>query len=101
MTIETTIDSFGRVLVPKALRDRLGLEPGSVLEMEDSGAEIRLRPVRDRPLLVKEGKVLVYAGKASGNVLEAVKAHREARLRRLPGPRRLRLCSTLRCSSLH
>jgi AbrB family looped-hinge helix DNA binding protein len=93
MMIETTIDSFGRVLVPKAIRDRLGLEPGSVLEMEDSGTEIRLKPVRESPLLVKKGKVLVYAGKASGKVLEAVKAHREARLKRLSargahGPRR-------------
>jgi AbrB family looped-hinge helix DNA binding protein len=93
MNIETTIDRFGRVLVPKAFRDRHGLEPGSVLELEDSGTEIRLKPVRDRPLLVKEGRVLVYAGKASGNLLDAVKAQREARIKRLsalrpPEPRR-------------
>jgi AbrB family looped-hinge helix DNA binding protein len=86
VTIETTIDRFGRVLVPKALRDQLGLKPGSVLEMEDSGNEIRIKPVRDRPLLVKKGKVLVYAGKASGNILEVVKAHREARFERLSAP---------------
>ena len=87
VNIETTIDKFGRVLVPKAFRDRHGLEPGSVLEMEDSGSEIRLKPVRDKPLLVKEGRVLVYAGKASGNLLDAVKAQREARLERLSGLR--------------
>ena len=83
MTTETTLDSFGRVLVPKPLRDRLGLEPGTVLEMEDTGGEIRLRPVRDKPLLVKKGKVLVYGGKAAGDILRAVKAHREARIKKL------------------
>jgi AbrB family looped-hinge helix DNA binding protein len=40
-----TIDKAGRVVIPKALREELRLEPGDSLEMETSGESITLRPV--------------------------------------------------------
>lgn len=42
--METTIDSGGRVVIPKAMRDRIGLRPGvrvQVVEV-DQGVEIRV-----------------------------------------------------------
>jgi len=38
----------GQVVVPKAIRDQIGLEPGHSLDVELVGAEIRIR--RARPL---------------------------------------------------
>jgi AbrB family looped-hinge helix DNA binding protein len=55
----TTIDSAGRVVVPKALRDALNLKPGQPLEIRvgDGGIEIDVAPT---PLnLEKRGKGVV------------------------------------------
>lgn len=43
--METTIDSAGRIVVPKALRDRLGLQPGSTIDISQYGAGLQLIPV--------------------------------------------------------
>ena len=85
--METTLDRFGRVVIPKEIRDILGLKPGELLKVEHSDDEVILKPFREEPpIKVKDG-VLVYAGTATGNLMEAVRAHREERLRRvsLPG----------------
>jgi AbrB family looped-hinge helix DNA binding protein len=38
-----TIDRAGRIVVPKALRDRFGLHPGAELEIEAQADGLRLR----------------------------------------------------------
>lgn len=42
--METTIDSLGRIVVPKALRDALGLTPGSKVDLSRYGAGLQLLP---------------------------------------------------------
>lgn len=42
--METSIDSMGRVVVPKPLRDALGLTPGSVVDVSLYGAGLQLTP---------------------------------------------------------
>ena len=60
MKAELTIDSSGRVVLPKALRDRLALEPGDALQLETVGDQITLRPVRPVAPLTKEQGVWVF-----------------------------------------
>lgn len=36
----------GQVVIPKAIRDELGLQPGDRVEFELDGGVVRLRPVR-------------------------------------------------------
>ena len=43
--MKTTIDGAGRLVVPKALRDRLGLVPGSTVDISQYGAGLQLVPV--------------------------------------------------------
>lgn len=43
--MKTTIDSAGRLVVPKVLRDRLGLEPGSTVDISPYGAGLQLMAV--------------------------------------------------------
>ena len=45
--MRTTIDAAGRIVVPKRLRDELGLQPGQVLDLEvrDGRLEIEVAPV--------------------------------------------------------
>lgn len=60
MTIKLTLDKSGRVVLPKALRDELGLAGGDTLELESRGGQITLRPVRGVPSLRKERGIWVY-----------------------------------------
>lgn len=80
--MKTTLDRFGRVVVPKDIRDRLGLRPGTEIEIDEKGNEVVLKPVEHEPaLMVREG-ILVYSGTATGDLRGAVRAHREERLRK-------------------
>ena len=42
--MKTTIDSAGRVVIPKAVRDDAGLEPGTELEIEFRDGRIEIEP---------------------------------------------------------
>lgn len=55
-----TLDKAGRVVIPKALRDELRLEPGDSLELESEGERVTLRPVRSESPLRKERGVWVF-----------------------------------------
>ena len=57
--MRATIDATGRIVVPKSLRDALGLRPGQALEIHvsDKGLEIELGPTEMK--LVKRGKGVV------------------------------------------
>jgi AbrB family looped-hinge helix DNA binding protein len=60
MTTRLTIDSAGRVVIPKLLRDELGLAPGDTLDLEAAGESITLRPTRGTAPLTKEKGVWVF-----------------------------------------
>ena len=70
--MEVTVDKFGRIVVPKNLRDSLGIAPGMRLEIEQIGGEILLRPPAEESNLWDEGGVLVYCGRLTGDVEESV-----------------------------
>jgi AbrB family looped-hinge helix DNA binding protein len=42
--VKTTIDGLGRIVVPKALRDALGLVPGATVDLSRYGAGLQLVP---------------------------------------------------------
>lgn len=60
--METTIDSVGRIVVPKALRDALGLTPGSTVDISRYGAGLQLVPAGRTARLVHEDGRLVATG---------------------------------------
>ena len=60
MNTEITIDAAGRVIIPKALRDRLQLAPGDTLSLESTGERITLQKQHARPPLAKEKGVWVF-----------------------------------------
>jgi AbrB family looped-hinge helix DNA binding protein len=83
VNMQTTIDRFGRIVLPKKLRDDFNLEPGSQIQIEESGQEIILKPIHGEPnLRLKEG-VLVFSGVALGDIDKAVEKHRSERLKSL------------------
>jgi len=56
--MKTTIDKAGRVVIPKALRDRLGLQPGEV-EITADGAALRVEPVAGELLVERDGRLVI------------------------------------------
>ncbi|MEE3849954.1 AbrB/MazE/SpoVT family DNA-binding domain-containing protein [Gordonia sp. LSe1-13] len=59
--MRTTIDRAGRVVVPKELRDRIGLIPGEV-EITVSGSGLVLEPVATDDLIDDDGLLLLPSG---------------------------------------
>jgi AbrB family looped-hinge helix DNA binding protein len=57
--MRTTIDKAGRLVIPAAVRDRLGLTPGTTLDVSVDETGLRLERVAPGPQLVRIGKRLV------------------------------------------
>ena len=84
--MKTTIDGAGRVVIPKALRDRAGLKPGTELDIRDSDGIIEITPSAPRGRVVREGALLVWepeSGAGSVSEEEIVALVEEDRERRL------------------
>jgi AbrB family looped-hinge helix DNA binding protein len=58
------IDKSGRIVVLKPLRERLGLKPGTELEVMDHQGGVLLRTVEERPALIKVEGLWVHRGVA-------------------------------------
>ena len=56
--MKTTSDKAGRLVVPKALRDRLGLQAGEV-EITADGAALRVEPVSGESLVERDGLLVI------------------------------------------
>jgi len=84
--METILDELGRIVIPKQVRDDLGLSPGSVLEVEERAEGIVLKPVVEvAPLALRDG-VLVFTGEVEGDVDAALRRDRAERSRSLATP---------------
>ncbi len=56
------IDRFGRVVLPKKLRDSYGLRTGAWVELRAEPGGILLEPVEAPPALVASRDLLIYTG---------------------------------------
>lgn len=56
--MKTTIDRAGRLVIPRSLRNRIGLAGGGEVEIELDGAAIRIEPVAGTALR-EDGNLLV------------------------------------------
>ncbi|HKN69600.1 MAG TPA: AbrB/MazE/SpoVT family DNA-binding domain-containing protein [Terriglobales bacterium] len=81
------LDKLGRVVLPKPLRARYGLRPGTELEVSEGAQEFALRPARSGPSLVEIDGILVHQGVPQGelDIVKAIREEREERLRHLGG----------------
>lgn len=57
--MKTTIDSGGRLVVPKELRDRLGIRAGSRVEISEDGSGLRVDLVVSENVIEVDGRLLI------------------------------------------
>ena len=62
------VDKAGRIVLPKPVRDRLGLKAGASLEISENTEGLFLRPTVSRSSLVKRNGRWVYTGKAPRHI---------------------------------
>ena len=79
--METTVDRFGRIVIPKRVRESLGLSPGTKMEIESVGDEVVLKPVREEPSVVDKDGVLIFTGLATEDIWVARQRPYEDRAR--------------------
>ena len=81
------IDKAGRVILPKPLRDRVGLHGGSSLEMEETAEGVFLKPAGAEPSLIRKGRFLVHTGELPRgyDLTRALGDERDERARRIWG----------------
>ena len=63
--MKAKIDSVGRILVPKPLREAVGLTPGSVVDVSRYGSGLQVSPAGRVARLIEEDGVLVATGETS------------------------------------
>ena len=57
--MQAAIDRAGRIVVPKKLRDALGLQPGQLLDISVRDGRIEIEPVSTPMHLVRQGTRIV------------------------------------------
>ena len=61
--MRATIDKAGRLVIPKRLRDHVGLRPGEV-EVTVDGIGLRVEPLAGESLSEREGRLVIPAAGA-------------------------------------
>src|SRR6202000_288844 len=61
------VDQAGRIVLPKFIRDALGLLPGTKVDISPYGAGVQVVPAGRTARLIEEGGVLVSAGETPGD----------------------------------
>jgi AbrB family looped-hinge helix DNA binding protein len=85
--VKTTIDAAGRLVIPKEIRRKAGLEPGMPVEVRWQDGRIEIEPAETPVKLVREGRLLVAIPETDIGVLtsDVVEATREALMRERAG----------------
>lgn len=79
------VDQAGRVVIPKTIREKLGLQEGMEIEFKIREGELVLSPVDLSSPMVQEGNLLLHDGRATGNLERAVQKHRKERISEVSG----------------
>jgi bifunctional DNA-binding transcriptional regulator/antitoxin component of YhaV-PrlF toxin-antitoxin module len=84
IAMELSIDKFGRVVLPKKLREHLGVGLSLKVEVKETPEGILLKPVRrESGLMMKDG-ILVHCGGGNNSHINwdtLVEEEREERIR--------------------
>ena len=86
MNITITLGKSGRLVVPKPIRESLGLHEGSRLRIEASAGRFEAIPEADDvQIQIRDGLPVISGGRPrkKGDIVKAIKAGREEREERI------------------
>ena len=76
--METTLAERGQIVIPKALRDQLGLVPGCKLDIESVNGRITISKKPDDALARLRGRFSVSGNSGGAAVVEAMRGRADA-----------------------
>jgi AbrB family looped-hinge helix DNA binding protein len=79
ITIETSIDSAGRIVVPKTIRQQAGLQPGTLLTVRLREGRIEIEPSPREVRIVAKGSLRVASPVAESARLSGAEVERARR----------------------
>ncbi len=79
----TTIDKFGRVIIPKKFRSQLGIGFETTLNISEDGEKIVIELVQDKSPVVDKNGILVFTGKLDSKSTISVSDDRNKRMKKL------------------
>jgi AbrB family looped-hinge helix DNA binding protein len=68
--MKTAIDSAGRLVIPKPIRDAAGLKAGVEVEVEYRDGKVEIEPSRSQITLVRKGSLLVASTSGKGKLTQ-------------------------------
>lgn len=74
--MKAQIDKFGRIVIPKSIRDHFGLKTGAILIIEETKQTIILKIVENKSLIEVKKGIVVYTGEPLNDLEESVKRDR-------------------------
>lgn len=77
------MDKFGRVLLPKKVREALGVSEGETLEANLSKGQLVLQAKKSA--LVRKGKALIFDVQGDEDIRAAIEQSRDARAKSILG----------------
>ncbi|GAC1422357.1 MAG: AbrB/MazE/SpoVT family DNA-binding domain-containing protein [Acidobacteriaceae bacterium] len=87
--MELTIDKFGRIILPKKIREHMGVGAGLKVEVKETADGVLLTPARGKSGLVMKEGILILAGSAENSAEidwnSLVADEREERIRKIAG----------------
>lgn len=79
----TTLDKFGRVIIPKRLREHLGINSETTLNISEEDERIVIELVKEKEPVVDREGILVFTGKLDKKSSDLIKSDRNKRMRKL------------------
>ena len=84
MKFKTKIDKFGRIVIPKKLRDEFGITGNSEIEIETTGTnDMLVHPKTDKPFVKEKGGILVVCSEPTESFGSFIEKDRENRIKKI------------------
>ena len=84
MKFKTKIDNFGRIVIPKKIRDEFGISKSSEIEINTTdNDEIIIKPGASKPFVKNKDGVLVVCSESVGSLEDILEGDREERIRKI------------------
>ena len=79
----TTLDKFGRIIIPKRFREHLGINFETTLNISEDGARIVIEAVQEKEPVIDKNGILVFTGKLDGKMGDFIQDDRNHRMIKL------------------